>query len=157
MINDAYARVDRHADRGGDVEGAALDRERTLQHVLHPLRDQRRVLRGLQPAPQQHKADFHRAVATKMLTYALGRGVDWYDKPALDQIVRDTESAGGGTLFRCQSGSVRTTGRGWDREDSRARGLQGQAQAELAQDRRRLIAGVIQESPAVSIPPRTFP
>ena len=31
-----------------------------------------------------------------MLTYALGRGVDWYDKPAIDQIVRDTEAAGGG-------------------------------------------------------------
>lgn len=45
----------------------------------------------------QHRSNFHRAVASKMLTYAIGRGVDWYDKPALDQIVRDTEAAGGGT------------------------------------------------------------
>ncbi len=45
---------------------------------------------------RDHLQDFHRAVATKMLTYALGRGVDWYDKPALDQIVKDTEAAGGG-------------------------------------------------------------
>ena len=37
-----------------------------------------------------HKTDFHRAVATKMLTYAIGRGVDWYDKPAIDQIVKET-------------------------------------------------------------------
>ena len=46
---------------------------------------------------EDHKADFHRAVATKMLTYAIGRGVDWYDKPAIDQIVKETEAAGGGT------------------------------------------------------------
>lgn len=45
---------------------------------------------------QHHRSDFHRAVASKMLSYAIGRGVDWYDKPALDQIVRDTEAAGGG-------------------------------------------------------------
>ena len=42
-----------------------------------------------------HRADFHRAVASKLLTYALGRGLDWYDKPALDRIVSDTEKAGG--------------------------------------------------------------
>ena len=29
---------------------------------------------------------FIRCLAEKMLTYALGRGVDYYDKPALDQI-----------------------------------------------------------------------
>jgi len=46
---------------------------------------------------EDYKADFHRAVATKMLTYAIGRGVDWYDKPAIDQIVRETQAAGGGT------------------------------------------------------------
>lgn len=46
---------------------------------------------------EDHKADFHRAVATKMLTYAIGRGVDWYDKPAIDRIVKETEAAGGGT------------------------------------------------------------
>ena len=30
---------------------------------------------------------FHRAVAVKMLTYALGRGVEYYDRPAIDGIV----------------------------------------------------------------------
>ncbi len=44
---------------------------------------------------QDHRTDFHRAVATKLLTYALGRGLDWYDKPALDKIVADTEAANG--------------------------------------------------------------
>lgn len=42
-----------------------------------------------------HRSEFHRAVASKLLTYALGRGLDWYDKPALDRIVSDTEKAGG--------------------------------------------------------------
>ena len=31
--------------------------------------------------------EFHRAVAVKMLTYALGRGVEYYDRPAIDEIV----------------------------------------------------------------------
>ena len=44
---------------------------------------------------EDHRADFHRAVASKLLTYALGRGLDWYDKPALDRIVSETEKAGG--------------------------------------------------------------
>lgn len=30
---------------------------------------------------------FHRAVAVKMLTYALGRGIEYYDRPAIDEIV----------------------------------------------------------------------
>jgi hypothetical protein len=44
---------------------------------------------------EDHRTDFHRSVASKLLTYALGRGLDWYDKPALDRIVSDTEKAGG--------------------------------------------------------------
>jgi len=31
--------------------------------------------------------EFHRAFAVKMLTFALGRGLDYYDKPAVDKIV----------------------------------------------------------------------
>ena len=31
--------------------------------------------------------EFHRAIAVKMLTYALGRGVEYYDRPAIDGIV----------------------------------------------------------------------
>jgi mono/diheme cytochrome c family protein len=42
-----------------------------------------------------HRSEFHRSVASKLLTYALGRGLDWYDKPALDRIVAETEAAGG--------------------------------------------------------------
>lgn len=34
--------------------------------------------------------DFIRCLAEKMLTYALGRGVESYDRPALDEIVHET-------------------------------------------------------------------
>jgi hypothetical protein len=37
----------------------------------------------------KHAADFQRAVATKLLTYALGRGLEWYDRPAIDGIVAE--------------------------------------------------------------------
>ncbi len=35
----------------------------------------------------EYTDEFHRAVAVKMLTYALGRGVEYYDRPAIDEIV----------------------------------------------------------------------
>lgn len=55
-----------------------------------------------------HRSEFHRSVATKMLTYALGRGLDWYDKPALDRIVAETEAANGSSraLIRAVVDSV---------------------------------------------------
>lgn len=40
---------------------------------------------------ERKRAEFHRALAAKMLTFALGRGLDYYDEPALMGIV---ESAG---------------------------------------------------------------
>lgn len=36
---------------------------------------------------EQRADEFHRAFAVKLLTFALGRGLDYYDKPAIDQIV----------------------------------------------------------------------
>ncbi len=41
------------------------------------------------------KADFHRAVAAKMLTFALGRGLDYFDEPALQEIVAKSERSDG--------------------------------------------------------------
>jgi hypothetical protein len=35
----------------------------------------------------ERKADFGRCLTERMLTYALGRGVEWYDKCAVDEIV----------------------------------------------------------------------
>ncbi|MDB6077397.1 MAG: hypothetical protein JWO82_1144, partial [Akkermansiaceae bacterium] len=42
-----------------------------------------------------HGDEFYRAVASRMLTYALGRGLDWFDKPAIDRIVSETKAGGG--------------------------------------------------------------
>jgi mono/diheme cytochrome c family protein len=46
---------------------------------------------------RENLPDFVECLAEKMLTYALGRGVENYDRPALDGIVRET--AAGGNRF----------------------------------------------------------
>lgn len=56
----------------------------------------------------KHDEDYHRALATKLLTYALGRGLEWYDRPAIDAIVSKTKADGGRfqTLIRAVIDSV---------------------------------------------------
>lgn len=44
---------------------------------------------------QDRKEDFHRCLAEKLLTYAIGRGVEYYDAPAIDEIVSRMENQGG--------------------------------------------------------------
>jgi mono/diheme cytochrome c family protein len=44
---------------------------------------------------KNHAEDFYRALAEKMLTYALGRGLEYYDVETVDQIVARIETAGG--------------------------------------------------------------
>jgi hypothetical protein len=39
----------------------------------------------------EKKRDFLRCITEKMLTYALGRGLEYYDKPTIDKIVAATE------------------------------------------------------------------
>jgi Protein of unknown function (DUF1592)/Protein of unknown function (DUF1588)/Protein of unknown function (DUF1587)/Protein of unknown function (DUF1585)/Protein of unknown function (DUF1595)/Planctomycete cytochrome C len=51
------------------------------------------------------KEDFHRAVTEKLLTYAVGRGIEYYDAPTIDKIVIDAESKGG-TLLEILYGVV---------------------------------------------------
>ncbi len=46
---------------------------------------------GLQEMLMGRPADFVGTVTEKLLTYALGRGVDYYDMPAIRSIVRDAE------------------------------------------------------------------
>src|SRR4029077_18770085 len=36
---------------------------------------------------EQHRLDFYRCLTEKMLTYALGRGLEYYDEYTVDQIV----------------------------------------------------------------------
>jgi hypothetical protein len=44
---------------------------------------------------QHRRQDFYRCLSEKMLTYALGRGVDYYDTHVVDEIVGRLEKAGG--------------------------------------------------------------
>ena len=43
----------------------------------------------------EHQRDFYRCLAEKMLTYALGRGLEYYDEHTIDQIVERLEADGG--------------------------------------------------------------
>ena len=40
-----------------------------------------------------HSEEFVRTVTEKLLTYALGRGLDYYDAPAVRKILRDAAAA----------------------------------------------------------------
>jgi hypothetical protein len=46
------------------------------------------VLELAQILAEQRKTDFHRCLAEKMLIYALGRGVEYYDAPAVEAILK---------------------------------------------------------------------
>lgn len=43
---------------------------------------------------EKKRFEFLRCLADRTLTYALGRGTEYYDRPALEQIVRDVEAGG---------------------------------------------------------------
>jgi hypothetical protein len=43
----------------------------------------------------ERRADFYRCVTEKLLTYALGRGLDYHDAHTVDMIVEGVEQAGG--------------------------------------------------------------
>jgi mono/diheme cytochrome c family protein len=44
---------------------------------------------------KNHAGDFYRTLTEKLLTYALGRGLDYYDVATVDQIVARVEKSGG--------------------------------------------------------------
>ena len=44
---------------------------------------------------KNHAEDFYRTLTQKLLTYALGRGLDYYDVETVDQIVASLEASGG--------------------------------------------------------------
>ena len=43
---------------------------------------------------KNRRADFLRCLAEKMLTYSLGRGLEYYDRPAVEHIIQQTEKEG---------------------------------------------------------------
>lgn len=81
-IGFAYEQFDavgsfRNDDRGNriDTAGKLADGE----SFANPAELRELILR-------KHGGEFQRALASKLLTYALGRGTDWYDRPAIDAI-----------------------------------------------------------------------
>jgi hypothetical protein len=42
-----------------------------------------------------HREDFYRTLTSKMLTYATGRGMEYYDVETIDQIVKRLVDSGG--------------------------------------------------------------
>jgi len=63
------------------MTGEEFSDARELSHVLATAR----------------RSDFHRALAEKLLVYSVGRGIEYFDAPTIDQIVAEAE-AGDGTL-----------------------------------------------------------
>lgn len=56
------------------------------------IRDLKRILAA------NHKVEFYRCLTEKLLTYALGRGTEYYDVPAVDEIVANLEKNHGAFL-----------------------------------------------------------
>jgi len=49
-------------------------------------------VKGLRTLLVGHKEDFLRTFTAKLLAYAIGRGTEYYDQPAIRKIVRDAEA-----------------------------------------------------------------
>jgi hypothetical protein len=43
----------------------------------------------------RHRLDYYRCLTDKFLTYALGRGMEYYDAETIDRIVQRLDQAGG--------------------------------------------------------------
>ena len=61
------------------ITGEAFQGVRDLKHIL----------------VQKHADDLYRTLTTKMLTYAIGRGLEYYDEESVDQIVARIQKSGG--------------------------------------------------------------
>ena len=73
--------------READDEGTAIDSSGALPDgtTIRGVADLRAVL-------LTHREEFVATVAEKLLMYAIGRGLDYYDRPTLRQIVRDARA-----------------------------------------------------------------
>jgi hypothetical protein len=75
---------DQEHDQPIDASGQLVSGE-TFQNVL----DLKQIL------ATTHRRNFYRCLTEKMLTYALGRGLDYYDTETVDQIVDELDRSGG--------------------------------------------------------------
>lgn len=76
----------RDMDRGQPIDASG---KLTTGETFHDIRDLKKIIEN------HHRTDFYRCVTEKMLTYALGRGLDYYDVDAVDRIVDRIEQADG--------------------------------------------------------------
>jgi hypothetical protein len=56
---------------------------------FHDIRELKQILAG------SHRTEFYRTLTEKLLTYALGRGLEYYDAPTVDKIVARLERENG--------------------------------------------------------------
>jgi hypothetical protein len=70
--------------QGIDASGQLITGE-----TFHDVRDLKRILK------ENHRGDFYRCLAEKVLTYALGRGLEYYDVEAVDRIVERMQRSDG--------------------------------------------------------------
>jgi hypothetical protein len=61
------------------ITGESFESVRELKHIL----------------ATQHRLDFYRCLTEKLLTYAVGRGMEYYDAETIDQIVQRLDQDGG--------------------------------------------------------------
>ncbi len=73
--------------RAADESGAPVDAAGTLPDGTHV-----EGLPGLRTLLLKHPEEFIGTVTEKLLTYALGRSIQYYDRPAVRQILRETAS-----------------------------------------------------------------
>lgn len=76
--------------RGHDADGLDTAGRLVTGETFADARELAEVIAG------PRRRDFHRCLAEKLLTYALGRGLEYFDGPAVDTIVGEMERDGGG-------------------------------------------------------------
>jgi hypothetical protein len=57
--------------------------------TFHDVRELKRILK------EKHRLDFYRCITEKLLTYALGRGLEYLDVETVDKIVERMDREGG--------------------------------------------------------------
>jgi hypothetical protein len=76
----------RDKERGQPIDAAGT---LTSGEAFHDVRELKRILKT------EHRLDFFRCLTEKLLTYALGRGLDYHDVETVDRIVERLDRAGG--------------------------------------------------------------
>ena len=76
----------REKERGQPIDAAGkLITGESFDHI----RDLKRILN------REHRSDFYRCLTEKLLTYALGRGLEYYDVETVDRIMARLEHENG--------------------------------------------------------------